>query len=108
MKLGVEVGGTFTDLVALDPGSGAIRSRKVLTTADAPARGVLYGLQALGPVPAAIAHGTTIVTNAIVEGKVARTALVTTRGFRDVLELARQSRDELYRLDVAPRAAPLA
>ena len=83
-----------------------IRSRKVLTTADAPARGVLYGLQALGPVPAAIAHGTTIVTNAIVEGK-ARTALVTTRGFRDVLELARQSRDELYRLDVPPRPAPL-
>jgi N-methylhydantoinase A len=107
MKLGVDVGGTFTDLVALDPASGAIRSRKVLTTADAPARGVLYGLQALGPVPQAIAHGTTIVTNAIVEGKVARTALVTTRGFRDVLELARQSRDELYHLDVPPRPAPL-
>jgi N-methylhydantoinase A len=107
MKLGVDVGGTFTDLVALDPASGAIRSRKVLTTSDAPARGVLYGLQALGPVPEAIAHGTTIVTNAIVEGKVARTALVTTRGFRDVLEVARQSRDELYRLDVPPRAAPL-
>jgi N-methylhydantoinase A len=107
VKLGVDVGGTFTDLVLLDPVSGAIRSRKVLTTADAPARGVLYGLQALGPAPAAIAHGTTIVTNAIVEGKVARTALVTTRGFRDVLELARQSRDDLYHLDAPPRPAPL-
>ncbi len=106
-RVGVDVGGTFTDLVAIDAGSGVIRSRKVLTTPDAPARGVLYGLQALGPVPEAIAHGTTIVTNAIVEGTTARTALVTTRGFRDVLEIARQSRDDLYRLDVPPRPAAL-
>ena len=106
-RVGVDVGGTFTDLVAIEPGSGVIRSRKVLTTPDAPARGVLYGLQALGPAPGAIAHGTTIVTNAIVEGTIARTALVTTRGFRDVLEIARQSRDDLYRLDVPPRPAPL-
>jgi N-methylhydantoinase A len=106
-RVGVDVGGTFTDLVAIEPDSGVIRSRKVLTTPDAPARAVLYGLQALGPAPGAIAHGTTIVTNAIVEGKTARTALVTTRGFRDVLEIARQSRDDLYRLDIPPRPAPL-
>jgi N-methylhydantoinase A len=106
-RVGIDVGGTFTDLVAIDPGSGAIRSRKVLTTPDAPARGVLVGLQALAPDAGSIAHGTTIVTNAIVEGRHARTALVTTRGFRDVLEIARQSRQELYRLDIPPRPPPL-
>ena len=107
VRVGIDVGGTFTDLVAIDPGSGAVRSRKVLTTPEAPARGVLAGLQSLAPGAGSIAHGTTIVTNAIVEGRHARTALVTTRGFRDVLEIARQSRQELYRLDLAPRPAPL-
>jgi N-methylhydantoinase A len=107
VRVGIDVGGTFTDLVAIDPGSGTVRSLKVLTTPDAPARGVLAGLTTVAPGAASIAHGTTIVTNAIVEGRHARTALVTTRGFRDVLEIARQSRQELYRLDVAPRPAPL-
>ena len=107
VRVGIDVGGTFTDLVALDPGSGVVRSRKVLTTPEAPARGVLTGLQALAPGAGSIAHGTTIVTNAIVEGRQARTALVTTRGFRDVLEIARQSRQELYRLEVPPRPEPL-
>ena len=106
-RVGVDVGGTFTDFVALDPASGVIRSKKVLTTPEAPARGVLAGLAALAPDAAAIAHGTTIVTNAIVEGRRARTALVTTRGFRDVLEIARQNRLDLYRLDLAPRPDPL-
>ena len=107
VRVGIDVGGTFTDLVAIDPASGAVRSQKVLTTPEAPARGVLAGLQSLAPDAGSIAHGTTIVTNAIVEGRHARTALVTTRGFRDVLEIARQSRQELYRLDVPPRPAPL-
>jgi N-methylhydantoinase A len=107
VRVGVDVGGTFTDLVAIDPAFGVIRSRKVLTTPDAPARGVLAGLQALAPDAGSIAHGTTIVTNAIVEGRHARAALVTTRGFRDVLEIARQSRQELYRLDIPPRPPPL-
>jgi N-methylhydantoinase A len=107
VRVGIDVGGTFTDLVAVDSASGVVRSRKVLTTPEAPARGVLAGLQALAPEAASIAHGTTIVTNAIVEGRHAPTALVTTRGFRDVLEIARQSRVELYRLDVPPRPAPL-
>jgi N-methylhydantoinase A len=107
VRVGIDVGGTFTDLVAVDPASGTVRSRKVLTTPEAPAQGVLIGLRSLAPDASSIAHGTTIVTNAIVEGRQARTALVTTRGFRDVLEIARQSRQELYRLDVAPRAAPL-
>src|SRR5262249_4959669 len=56
---------------------------------------------------AAVAHGTTIVTNAVVEGRYARTALVTTRGFRDVLEIARQNRRDLYHLDLSPRPEPL-
>jgi len=108
LRVGVDVGGTFTDLVAVDARSGEIRSRKVLTTPEAPARGVLEGLQALVPEGAgAIAHGTTIVTNAVVEGRGARTALVTTRGFRDVLEIGRQSRLDLYRQDVPPRPPPL-
>ncbi len=107
-RVGVDVGGTFTDLVVVDAGSGDVRSRKVLTTPDAPARGVLEGLLALSPGGgAAVLHGTTIVTNAVVEGKGARTALVTTRGFRDVLEIARQNRGDLYRLDTPPRPAPL-
>jgi N-methylhydantoinase A len=105
-RVGVDVGGTFTDLVVVE--AGRVHSRKVLTTPEAPARGVLDGLGALAPSgSAAIAHGTTIVTNAIVEGRGARTALVTTRGFRDVLEIARQSRLELYRLEPPPRPAPL-
>jgi N-methylhydantoinase A len=107
VRVGVDVGGTFTDLVALDGGSGALRSHKVLTTPEAPARAVLAGLQALAPDAVSIAHGSTIVTNAIIEGRMARTALVTTRGFRDILEIARQNRIELYRLDVPPRPAPL-
>ena len=89
VRVGIDVGGTFTDLVAIDSASGAVRSQKVLTTPEAPARGVLAGLQSLAPGARSIAHGTTIVTNAIVEGRHARTALVTTRGFRDVLEIAR-------------------
>jgi len=107
VRVGIDVGGTFTDLVALDATAGTVRSLKVLTTPAAPARGVLAGLRGLAPGAASIAHGTTIVTNAIVEGRHARTALVTTRGFRDVLEIARQSRHDLYRLDLPPRPPPL-
>ena len=57
VRVGIDVGGTFTDLVAIDPASGAVRSRKVLTTPEAPARGVLAGLQALAPDASSIAHG---------------------------------------------------
>lgn len=104
-RIGVDVGGTFTDLVACEGSGRVLASLKVLTTPEAPARAVLEGLRALGP--GAIAHGTTIVTNAIVEGRGAATALVTTRGFRDVLEIARQNRADLYRLDIPPKPPPL-
>ena len=109
MRIGVDVGGTFTDVVAAD-GSGRTWSCKVPTTPANPAQGVLDGLAALAPQTgpwASLAHGTTMVTNAIVERRSARTALITTRGFRDVLEIARQNRTHLYRLDLPARPEPL-
>ena len=106
-RIGVDVGGTFTDFVACEEGGGGLHSLKVLTTPEAPARGVLEGLRGLGPGAGSIAHGTTIVTNAIVEGRGAVTALITTRHFRDVLEIARQNRPDLYRLDIPPKPPPL-
>jgi N-methylhydantoinase A len=106
-RVGVDVGGTFTDFVSYDEGTGGFRSLKVLTTPAAPARGVLDGLRSLGPGVGAIAHGSTIITNAIVEGRGAVTALITTRHFRDVLEIARQNRADLYRLDIPPKPPPL-
>jgi N-methylhydantoinase A len=109
VRVGVDVGGTFTDLVAADA-SGRTWSCKVPTTPANPALGVLAGLAMLGREAGAwdsLAHGTTMVTNAIVERRGARTALVTTRGFRDVLEIARQNRAHLYRLDLPARPEPL-
>src|SRR3989442_809676 len=108
-SVGVDVGGTFTDLVARE-GSGRLRACKVPTTPANLARGVLNGLAAVRPaagVPASVAHGTTVVTNAIVERRGARVGLVTTRGFRDVLEIARQSRLHLYDLRLPPKPEPL-
>jgi N-methylhydantoinase A len=108
VRIGVDVGGTFTDLVARDP-SGATWSCKVPTTPAAPAAGVLNGIAALEPRTgpwASLAHGTTLVTNAIVEHRGAPVGLVTTRGFRDVLEIARQNRTHLYRLDLPAKPEP--
>jgi N-methylhydantoinase A len=103
------VGGTFTDLVAWD-GSGAVTSCKVPTTTARPADGVLRGIAQLtgaDRVASSLAHGTTIVTNAIVERRTAAVGFVTTRGFRDVLEIARQNRTHLYRLDAPAKPEPL-
>jgi len=110
LRVGVDVGGTFTDVVAWDDATGVVRSGKVPTVPADPAQGVLDGLRALlggDVVCASLAHGTTTVTNAIVEGHIAPVGLVTTRGFRDVLEIARMNRAHLYRLDLPARAAPL-
>jgi N-methylhydantoinase A len=109
-RVGVDVGGTFTDVVARDDVTGVVRSCKVPTVPANRAQGVLDGLRALlrpGEACASLAHGTTTVTNAIVEGLIAPVGLVTTRGFRDVLEIARMNRAHLYRLDLPARAAPL-
>jgi N-methylhydantoinase A len=110
VRAGVDVGGTFTDLVAYDEGSGALHVGKVPTVTGEPARGVaggLAGLERAAGAVTSVAHGTTVITNAIVERRVAAVGLVTTRGFRDVLEIARMSRTHLYRLDLPAKPEPL-
>lgn len=104
-RVGVDIGGTFTDLALLDEGSGALHWHKVLTTPRAPAEGALEGLRALcARVGGRLAdittliHATTLVTNAIIERKGARTALLTTEGFRDILEMGREQRYDIYDL----------
>jgi N-methylhydantoinase A len=99
--VGVDVGGTFTDLVYSEDGAQASRVLKVPSTPQDPATGVLDALVAADLDPAgleAILHGTTIATNAVIERTGAACALVTTRGFRDVLELGRRDRPSLYGL----------
>ena len=104
-RLGIDIGGTFTDFVLIDAVSGAIRTYKTLTTPHEPARAVLDGWHALlgaaGVPPDRVTvavHGTTLITNALIERRGARTGLVTTRGFRDVLEMRREMRYDIYDL----------
>src|SRR2546425_10843306 len=109
IRIGVDVGGTFTDLVAWDP-AGRMESCKVPTTPSNPAEGVLNGIATLAPRTgpwASLAHGTTMVTNAIVEHRGTPVGYITTRGFRDVLEIGRMSRLHLYRLDLPAKPEPL-
>ncbi|MEI4470895.1 hydantoinase/oxoprolinase family protein [Frigidibacter sp. MR17.24] len=96
---GIDVGGTFTDLVHYDSRSGQVRLAKVPTTLDNQAHGVLAALDAAGVDAAAldlIVHGTTTTTNAVLERQLCRTGLITTEGFRDVLELGRRTRPQAY------------
>jgi N-methylhydantoinase A len=98
-RVGVDVGGTFTDLVALV--DGRLVTAKVPTTPRNQARGVVAALQAVGSGVGAVSgfvHGSTVATNALLERRGARTALVTTEGFRDVVEIGRQNRPALYDL----------
>lgn len=99
MLLGVDVGGTYTDLLLFDQATGAFHALKTPTTPENQARGFLAGLEQLG-VPLAdldaVIHGTTIGTNAILERRGATVGLITTRGFRDVLELGRRTRPNAY------------
>src|SRR5437763_5208885 len=108
MLLGVDVGGTFTDAVLMS-GDGAVHTAKVPSTPAQQERGVLAAVSlvleragARGAQVRRFAHGMTVATNALLEGKTARTALIATEGFTDVIELARQARPELYRLCAAP------
>jgi len=112
-KLGVDVGGTFTDLALWDETARRLAVLKVPSVPHDPSEGILAGIRALTAresIPAAalgfLAHGTTVATNALLEGKGARTALITTRGFRDLLEIARQKRPDLYDL-MADKPPPL-
>jgi len=106
-RLGVDVGGTFTDLVAIL--DGRLVTAKVPSTPRDQSAGVLVALDSAGLDPAAVAvfaHGTTVATNALLERRGGRTALVTTEGFRDILEIGRQNRPSLYDL-TRDRPAPL-
>lgn len=99
--VGVDVGGTFTDLVLVDPQSGAIQISKVPSTPENQAFGVMQALQSTGIRMGelqTIIHGTTVTTNALLERKVSKVGLLTTRGFRDVLELGRRTRPQPYGL----------
>ena len=99
IRLGIDVGGTFTDLVALV--DGKVLTAKVASTPRNQSEGVMRSIAASGVDPAAVvalAHGTTVATNALLERRGVRTALVTTEGFRDVLEIGRQNRPSLYDL----------
>jgi N-methylhydantoinase A/oxoprolinase/acetone carboxylase beta subunit len=91
VRVGVDTGGTFTDLVAEDGGI-----TKVPSTPDDPAAGVRQAVEAIGAAPEFLAHGTTVATNALLERKGATVALVTNRGFADIIEIGRQDRPSLY------------
>ncbi len=104
-RIGIDIGGTFTDIIMVDSASGERAIAKVLTTPKDPSVGALQGLRELldgrgvrGAEVSHVIHGTTLVTNALIERKGARTGLVTTRGFRDVLEMGREKRYDIYDL----------
>jgi N-methylhydantoinase A len=90
LRVGIDTGGTFTDLVVLDE-AGRATQFKVPSTPDDPARALVEGVSRVAGPIASIAHGTTVATNAMLEGRFSELALITTRGFRHVLEIARQS-----------------
>ena len=108
MRLGIDTGGTFTDFVLLDDG-GTLRVHKVLSTPDAPEDAILQGIRELGLRAAAppLIHGSTVATNAVLEGKGVETLYVTNRGFADLLTIGRQRRAELYNLQPQPEAPPV-
>ena len=104
-RLGVDIGGTFTDIALIDEATGQIYTGKVSSTPQDPSGGFMEAVQRLlakqqvaAQDVAYIVHGTTVATNAIIEGKVAPTGFITTEGFRDMLEIARQIRPTLYDL----------
>ena len=106
-RLGVDIGGTFTDVV-LEGGNGTAASTKVLTTYEAPEEAIVTGLHdvcakaAIRPDQISqIIHGTTLATNALIERRGAKTALITTKGFRDVIEMRTESRFEQYDLNLS-------
>jgi 5-oxoprolinase (ATP-hydrolysing) len=109
--IGVDIGGTFTDIVYSMPSpspnsGGQLSIYKVPSTPQNPARGLLDGIQALQTAPeSVVVHGSTVATNAILERKGARAALITTEGFADVLEIGRQDRPALY--DIMQQRPPV-
>jgi N-methylhydantoinase A len=104
--VGIDVGGTFTDVAVLR--DGRLTVHKLPSTPDDPSRAVRQAVTDAGVEKADFVHGTTVATNALLEGKGGRTALITTLGFEDVLEIGRQNRAELYNLELErpPALAP--
>ena len=102
-RIGIDTGGTFTDFVRLDEDGITVDKRR--STPDDPSRGILEGIIYLTEkqLVAGVIHGSTVATNAVLERKGARVALLATRGFEDVLAIGRQTRPELYNIFVAPR-----
>src|ERR1700742_2862341 len=103
MRVGVDSGGTFTDVCLFDEDTGRVEVWKVASTPDDPSRGIAQGvaeaIAQVDAVPAAIGyfgHGTTVATNALIQHRGVRTGLITTDGFRDLLEIGRQKRPDLY------------
>jgi N-methylhydantoinase A len=113
-RIGVDIGGTFTDGTLVDSTTGKVTTSKVLSTPSNPASGFISAVEKLlasddSVNPEAVehvVHATTVATNAIIEGKTAKTAFITTEGFRDMLEIARQIRPSLYDLQFE-KPAPL-
>ena len=104
-QIGFDIGGTFTDFVLLDSETGDLRLHKCLTTAADPSAGALQGLSDLLSAAGLslaevghLVHGTTLVSNAVIERNGARLALLTTRGFRDVLEMGHEQRYDIHDL----------
>src|SRR5688572_3839347 len=108
-RIGCDIGGTFTDFVLIETETGQVRTAKRLTTPDDPAQAMLAGLIELGrsapgstSAAARLAHATTLVANAVIERKGAKTALLCTAGFRDVIELRRYVRVTTYEMFADP------
>ena len=106
-SIGVDIGGTFTDLVMCDDASGRLYNEKVLTTPHEPSLGVLEGIDRILAAQGAraaevrhVIHGTTLVANAVIERRGSRIALVTTRGFADLLEIGTEWRYDIYDLSM--------
>ncbi len=98
--LGVDTGGTFTDFILFDDETKSIRIHKVLSTPQAPEKAILQGIAELGVSTSglSVVHGSTVATNAVLEGKGVRTAYITNKGLADMLTIGRQARQELYNL----------
>ena len=107
MLLGIDTGGTFTDFVLFD--GQHLRFHKRLSTPHAPEQAILEGIEAMGLADEAllVIHGSTVATNAALEGKGVRTAFITNRGFADMLTIGRQARRELYNLQPQPVPPPV-
>lgn len=113
LRIGVDIGGTFTDLAFIDDADGTVHTHKLLTTPDDPSRAVVQGVREIAELAghrisdvSAIVHGTTLVTNAVIERRGCRVGMLVTRGFKDTLDLAYETRYDLYDLRLQ-FAAPL-